>query len=144
MGFDMKSTRWFELNAEELSPEVHPLDAPWATERPSPYSVPSHARASYEAASGCLIIELRYFENEDVEAVVLDRYVTVDVGKRSHRVRRIKFDAHSFSRDRTKIAAEADRAISGADETKVSNRDIAARAIGRNRRAERMLDEALA
>lgn len=140
----MKSTRWFELNAEELSPDIHPADAPWSTERPSPYSVPSHARATYEASSGCLVIELRYFESEDVESVELDRYVTVDVGKRSHRVRRIRFDAHTFSRDRTKIAAEAERVISTADRSRVSNREIAARAIGHSKKTERMLEEALA
>ena len=123
----MNSSKWIRLSSQTIAPSVHPSDAIWSTESPSPYDVPSHARSSYDATTGCFSIYFKYFEIEALESVVLDEYFTAQVGKNTKKIWSIKFDVHSFNRDKKKIA---NAAINSVENTKsVSNGMIAARAI---------------
>lgn len=124
----MNASKWIRLSPEEIAPSFHPADAKWSTESPSPYDIPSHARASYNPATGCLLIEFKYFEQEPLVDIRLDQYFTAKVGKATKRVWEMKFDAHSFNRDRKSIANAASSSIR-ASSNQVSNSSIAARAL---------------
>jgi len=123
----MSTSQWITLTSSEIAPPIHPSDAKWITEAPSPFDVPSHARSTYNPKTGCLEIEFKYLEHEDLRTVRLDAYFTAQVGKKTRRIWQLCFDVDAFARDRQKIASAAKSSVEKA--TDVSNGDIAGRAI---------------
>jgi len=123
----MNTSQWITLTSSEIAPPVHPSDAQWSTEAPSPFDIPSHARSTYNQDTGCLEIEFKYLEHEDLSTVRLDAYFTAKVGKKTKRIWQLCFDVDAFAHDSQKIASAAKSSVEKA--AGVSNGDIAGRAI---------------
>jgi len=138
----MHITKWFPLPRQGIAPFVHPSDALWAFESPSPFDVPSHLRASFDEQTSCLHIDFRYLSGE---ATITEKIqsshpcVQIEIGKGTGRIRRISINIRELGKDKKKIVAEAQSSLKPST---LSNRLVVGRAL--ERRAPRALDAAFA
>ena len=124
----MIEARWETLQADTIAPPVQPSDASWIVERPSPYDIPTHVRSFYDSACGLLTIEFRFIANEELKEVAIPPYFTFLLGKKTRRIYAIRFDVHTFNKDKKRIAEETARSLQQAP-TDAKSQLITLRAI---------------
>lgn len=138
----MHAAKWIPIPRDGIAPDVHPADALWALESPSPFDVPSHLRARYDDQTGCIHIEFQYLNDEPTVTEVLPTahpHLSLEVGKGTRRVWKISINARAYGRDKNQIVAAAQNSLRP---SRVSNTLIAERALAR--RGSRALDLAFA
>lgn len=138
----MHAARWIPIPRESVAPDVHPSDALWASESPSPFDVPSHLRARYDDESGCIHIEFRYLNDEPTVTETVPTthpHISLEVGKGTRRIWRISIDARAHGKNKDQIVAMARDSLRP---SRVSNPLIAERAL--TKRGSRALDLAFA
>lgn len=123
----MREIGWTPFNTKKLAPDTPTPGAEWAIRSASPYDVPTHFRSSFDEEGGILTIEFRYIADEETVSKEIKPYFVVQLGKRTKRIYAIRFDVHSFERDRSRLATTAEDLILDLPESE--NRDITRRAI---------------
>jgi len=125
----MIEAKWETLQADTIAPPIQPSDASWSTERPSPYDIPTHVRSFYDSASGVLTIEFRYIAHEELVEFEVPPYFNFLLGKKTRRIFGLRFDVHSFNKDKKKMAEETAKTLQSVPMKDMSTREITLRAI---------------
>lgn len=127
----MSEHKWIPLEPNSIAPSIHPAEARWSVESPSPYDVPTHFRVGFDTATRQLVVEFRYIADEPRKLKSLSGYFQVEVGKRTGRIYVIRADVDEIQRRHSTINDETHHLIH--DLPPSPNRDITIRAIGQQK-----------